>query len=79
MRLCRFNDNRLGVVTEAGVHDVTEALKVLPAHTYPLPNFDPLIANLAALRRAADELMPRAPVIALDQVRLLSPIANPGK
>jgi 2-keto-4-pentenoate hydratase/2-oxohepta-3-ene-1,7-dioic acid hydratase in catechol pathway len=79
MRLCRFNDNRLGVVTDAGVHDVTDALKVLPAYTYPLPHFDPLIANLAAVRKAAEELLPRAPAIPLDQVRLLSPVANPGK
>lgn len=79
MRLCRFNDNRLGVVTDAGVHDVTDALKVLPAWTYPLPNFDPLIANLAAVRQAAAELAPRAPAVALDKVRLLSPVANPGK
>lgn len=79
MRLCRFDDNRLGVVTDAGVHDVTDALRVLPAYTYPLPNFDPLIANLPAVRKAAEELMPRAPAIALDKVRLLSPVANPGK
>jgi len=79
MRLCRFDDNRLGVVTDAGVHDVTDALRALPAYTYPLPNFDPLIANLAAVRKAAEELLPRAPVIALDKVRLLSPVANPGK
>ena len=30
MRLCRFNDNRLGIVDGAIVRDVTAALEVLP-------------------------------------------------
>jgi hypothetical protein len=31
MRLCRFNDNRLGVVEGGAVMDVTSALDGLPA------------------------------------------------
>src|SRR3954465_8881252 len=33
MRICRFDDNRLGVVTAGEVHDVTEALEQLPKWT----------------------------------------------
>jgi hypothetical protein len=38
MRICRFDDNRLGIVSDNGVHDVSAALSKLPTWTYPLPN-----------------------------------------
>ena len=37
MRLCRFNDQRLGIVEGATVRDVTAALEVLPKQDYPFP------------------------------------------
>ena len=40
MRLCRFNDDRLGIVDGAQVRDVTAALDVLPPTRYPLPRYD---------------------------------------
>src|SRR5947209_8055343 len=79
MRICRFDDNRLGVATESGIHDVTEALAQLPAWTYPLPAFDPLIANLAKLRPALEQKSKQAAARPLNAVRLLSPVASPGK
>src|SRR3989440_11009708 len=79
MRICRFDDNRLGVVTDKGIHDVTQALKELPTWTYPLPVFDPFIANLPKLRQTLEELSRQAPPKPIDSVRLLSPVASPGK
>jgi len=79
VRICRFNDDRLGVVEGDKVYDVTKALEILPAHRYPLPRFDPMIAHLDALRKKIAELLPSAPVRALAEMRLLSPVANPGK
>lgn len=79
MRLCRFNSNRLGVVVGAQVFDVTQALDVLPAVSYPLPKVDLLIANLDAVRARAQALLPAARAQALSEVTLLSPVANPGK
>jgi len=79
MRLCRFNSNRLGVVQGDQVFDVTEALDVLPSVSYPLPQVDPLIANLDRVRARIDELLPAASSCALADVTLLSPVANPGK
>jgi 2-keto-4-pentenoate hydratase/2-oxohepta-3-ene-1,7-dioic acid hydratase in catechol pathway len=79
MRICRFDDNRIGVVTEDGIHDVTQtALRELPQWTYPLPVFDPFIANLPRLRQALEQ-QSRQPAKRVDGVRLLSPVANPGK
>ena len=79
MRICRFDDNRLGVVTEKGIHDVTELLPQLPAWTYPLPVFDPLVENLPKLRSALEQQSKQSAPKPLKGVRLLSPVANPGK
>lgn len=79
MKICRFNDNRLGVVEGDIVRDVTDALAMLPASRYPFPTHDVLIENLAQIRQAAAELAPRARTLALADVKLLSPIGNPGK
>src|SRR5918993_2317879 len=79
MRLCRFNQNRLGIVEGETVKDVTAALDVLPEVRYPLPPHDLLIANLAQVTARAKGLAPEAPAMPLDRVTLLSPIANPGK
>ncbi|TFL14625.1 FAA hydrolase family protein [Pusillimonas caeni] len=79
MRLCRFNSDRLGVVEGDRVFDVTEALRILPSVSYPLPRVDPLIANLDRVIVRIKQLLPAASSHALGEVRLLSPIANPGK
>lgn len=79
MRICRFNKDRLGVVEGGAVFDVTAALDVLTASRYPLPSFDPFIANLEQVRQRIGELLPSAARLALEDVQLLSPIANPGK
>jgi 2-keto-4-pentenoate hydratase/2-oxohepta-3-ene-1,7-dioic acid hydratase in catechol pathway len=79
MRLCRFGDSRLGIVEGRKVTDVTAALDVLPAYRYPLPGYDPLIANLDKVIARAREIAAASPVLALDGLKLLSPVANPGK
>jgi len=79
MRLCRFNENRLGLVRADEVFDVTAALALLPAHRYPLPRHDPLIANLSELRAGLLAAADRGRPIPLGAIDLISPIANPGK
>ncbi|MBI2186611.1 MAG: fumarylacetoacetate hydrolase family protein [Acidobacteria bacterium] len=80
MRLCRFDEGRLGVVDGGGqVRDVSAALEVLPTFRYPCPPYDGLVANLPAVVARARTLADRAAAVPLDRVRLLSPIANPGK
>jgi 2-keto-4-pentenoate hydratase/2-oxohepta-3-ene-1,7-dioic acid hydratase in catechol pathway len=79
LRICRFNDNRLGLVDGASVRDVTAALEVIPAARYPFPTHDALIAHLGDVLARAQALAPAAPVLSIDSVRLLSPVANPGK
>jgi 2-keto-4-pentenoate hydratase/2-oxohepta-3-ene-1,7-dioic acid hydratase in catechol pathway len=79
MRLCRFDENRLGVVAGDVVRDVTPALGRLPAVTYPFPPHDELIANLETLRPEIERLAAVAAAVPLERVKLLSPVANPGK
>lgn len=79
MRICRFEPNRLGVVEGEQVADVTEALAVLPSHTYPLPTHDLLIAHLEEVRHRINQLLPAARRVPLSSVTLESPVANPGK
>lgn len=79
MRLCRFDENRLGLVDGDVVRDVTAALDVLPQERYPLPKHDPLIAHLPLVLARAKAMAGIASARPLGEVRLLSPLANPGK
>ena len=79
MKLCRYDENKLGVVIGAEVADVSAVLESLPAARYPLPRHDLLIAHLAQVRSLIEATLARAKRAALSSVRLLSPVANPGK
>ena len=80
MRFCRFGDGRLGLVEDSMVRDVTGALEILPCcYQYPLPNYDLLIANLEKVVERARALAPQAASLPLESLKLLSPVANPGK
>lgn len=79
MRLCRFDEGRLGLVEGDVVRDVTAALEVLPSCRYPLPRHDVLIAHLPEIQARASELAGAAPAYPLDTITLRSPVANPGK
>ena len=79
MKICRFDDNRLGLVQGDQVLDVTAALDALPAYRYPLPRTDQLIENLEMLKPHILAAAKGAKSLPLAQVKLLSPVANPGK
>lgn len=85
MRICRFSLElggapRLGVVdADERIRDVTAATEALPSLRWPLPPGDQLIANLATLRPRLEALAKDAHSYARSEVRLLAPVANPGK
>lgn len=79
MKLCRFNEGRLGLVKDDQVFDVSAALGLLPSEHYPFPREDQLIANLGTICNAARDLMPAVPSAPIDSVKLLPPVANPQK
>jgi 2-keto-4-pentenoate hydratase/2-oxohepta-3-ene-1,7-dioic acid hydratase in catechol pathway len=79
MRICRFDDDRLGLVKGDAVLDVTPALEAIPLQRWPLAHGDPLIAHLGAVLERVRALEAGAPRRRLAEVRLKSPVANPGK
>ena len=79
MRLCRFGNGRLGVVEGSQVRDVTAALEVLGSFGYPLPGYDIFVENLDKVAARIKEIQASASVIPLAGLKLLSPVANPGK
>jgi 2-keto-4-pentenoate hydratase/2-oxohepta-3-ene-1,7-dioic acid hydratase in catechol pathway len=79
MRICRFNDSRLGVVRDNQVHDVTAVLDGLPALRWPTPPGDHFFNHFETLRPQMQALADVTPGVQVSSVRLLSPVANPGK
>lgn len=79
MRICWFNDNRLGLVRDGRVYDVSAALKALPAPTYPAPKGDPLIAHLDRMRGEIERAANGAQSYAVGEVKFLSPVQSPTK
>ena len=79
MKLCYFDDNRLGVVEGDVVKDVTSVLDDLPAHRSPLPRFDPFVAALPDLLQHLQDAAATAVGRPVKDIRFLSPVANPGK
>jgi 2-keto-4-pentenoate hydratase/2-oxohepta-3-ene-1,7-dioic acid hydratase in catechol pathway len=84
MRLCRYTHpsaggSRIGVVRDGAVYDVTAALEALPAHRYPFPPGDRMIAGLDGLRPKMEALADAGRGVPADEVAFLSPVANPTK
>jgi 2,4-didehydro-3-deoxy-L-rhamnonate hydrolase len=79
MRLCWFDDHRLGLVRDDRVFDVSSVMDGVDRRTYPAQLGDFLISNLEQLRpailRAADDTRGRD----IAAVRFLSPVAQPTK
>jgi 2,4-didehydro-3-deoxy-L-rhamnonate hydrolase len=80
MKICWFDNDRLGLVDDDVVRDVSDALKVLPAPHYPGGGKgDLLVANLPQVRREVERIADAAPYRNIREVRFLSPVANPTK
>jgi 2-keto-4-pentenoate hydratase/2-oxohepta-3-ene-1,7-dioic acid hydratase in catechol pathway len=79
LRICRFDEDRLGVVLDDAVADVSEVLETLPSSRWVHAQGDAVIANWSTLGPAIERLMPRAKRKALCDIRLKSPVATPSK
>jgi 2-keto-4-pentenoate hydratase/2-oxohepta-3-ene-1,7-dioic acid hydratase in catechol pathway len=79
MKICRFNDDRLGLVEGDEIIDVTGALEVIPVSGWPAPPGDALIANLDTICAKAAELAGSGERHSVADVTLKSPVANPTK
>jgi 2-keto-4-pentenoate hydratase/2-oxohepta-3-ene-1,7-dioic acid hydratase in catechol pathway len=79
MKIGWFDDNRLGLVEDGRVYDVSEALRRLPAPRYPAPWGDPLLTNLDDLRPAIADARRGAPSLPVGHAKFHSPVAQPSK
>lgn len=79
MRICRYDDNRVGLVRGDQVFDATAGLDILPAMRWPVPPGDALVAHLDVLAPALEAAANDSPPVPLDSVALKSPVANPTK
>lgn len=77
MKICRFNFDRIGVVQDDLVFDVTDLFDRTLA--WPAPAGDAVIAQLGVVRKHIEAALPGITPRPLSGVRLDSPVANPGK
>jgi 2-keto-4-pentenoate hydratase/2-oxohepta-3-ene-1,7-dioic acid hydratase in catechol pathway len=79
MRICRYNDDCLGLVKGDQLIDVTIALERIPKLRWPRPPEDAMIANLDAIKLYIEENRKMGYVQGVNNVTLKSPVANPTK
>jgi len=79
MKICRFDNDRLGVVISDKVHDVTAAQTEIRAAAPYAMHGDPVIAALPTWRARLEKMAAAAPGKPLADVKLLSPVARPSK
>jgi 2,4-diketo-3-deoxy-L-fuconate hydrolase len=79
MKLCRYDDDRLGVVRGNIVHDVTQAqTEIRNSSPYAMQG-DAVIAALPQWRERLERLADMTPGKPIAQVKLLAPVARPTK
>src|ERR1700726_984181 len=79
MKLCRYDDDRLGVVRGELIHDVTQAQTQIRAAAPYAMKGDAVIAALPAWRARLEEMAAKAPGTPISAVKLLAPVARPTK
>lgn len=79
MRLCRFNDDRLGVIIDGLVHDVSAVQQELRAAVPYMFKGDPVINALPQARARLEAEAKKVAGVPLASVKLLAPVARPTK
>src|SRR6516165_9995334 len=79
MKICRYDDDRMGVVRGDLVHDVTEVqTEIRKTAPYAMKG-DAVVAALPGWRERIERIADKAPGKPLSQVKLLPPVARPSK
>lgn len=79
MKLCRYDDDRLGVVVDGMVHDVTAAQdEIRTSYPYAMKG-DAVIAALPDWRGRIEDMAAKAEGVPVADVDLLIPVARPSK
>jgi 2,4-didehydro-3-deoxy-L-rhamnonate hydrolase len=79
MKLCRYDDDRLGVVRGDLVHDVTLAqTEIRNSLPYAMKG-DAVVAGMPQWRERIERMADQAPRKSIGEVKLLAPVARPTK
>ena len=78
MKLAFFNDYQLGVITEGGIVDISDALSGISYHT-PQEQIRMVIEGFDNLRPAIADAAENGAATALDSVSLKAPLPRPGQ
>jgi 2,4-didehydro-3-deoxy-L-rhamnonate hydrolase len=79
MKLCRYDEDRMGVVRGNLVHDVTEAQTEIRKSMPFAMKGDAIIAALPQWRERIERMADKAAAKPLESVKLLPPVARPTK
>lgn len=79
MRLCRYDNDQLGVVINGMVHDVTKAQTEIRSKARYDMKGDAVLAALPEWRGKLEEMAKLAPGKPISEVKLLPPVARPSK
>ncbi len=79
MRICRFDDDRLGVVTNGLVHDISALQTQIRAAAPYTMKGDAVIKALPEWRDRFAAEAAKVPGVPLSSVKLLAPVARPSK
>ena len=79
MKLCRYNNDQLGVVIGSMVHDITPLQTDIRAKARYDDFADPVVAALATRRGEMEDAAKKSPGVPLSSVQLLPPVARYSK
>ncbi len=79
MKICRFDNNRIGVIVDQLVYDITPLFDALGTPGWPYPPHDWIIGNFASVQDRIAGFLGQAAHRQLEHVTLHAPVANPGK
>lgn len=79
MRICRFNDDRLGIVSSGLVHDVTAVQQQIRADAPYTMQGDAVVKALPEYRDRLLAEAAKVPGVPVSSVKLLAPVARPSK
>ncbi|MGE3246201.1 MAG: fumarylacetoacetate hydrolase family protein [Beijerinckiaceae bacterium] len=79
MKLCRYNEDQLGVVIGDQVHDITPLQKDIRDKARYDSLADPVVAALATRRGEMEDAAKKSPGVAISGVKLLPPVARYSK
>lgn len=79
MKICLFNNHRIGVVFDQDVVDVSGAFPFLSQSVWPFPLADQVIENFDSVRSEVERIAKSGRRVPLSSIQLLAPVANPSK